>query len=29
MEEVAIFYGHLIYFTDISDNLGPFGIFVG
>jgi hypothetical protein len=29
MEEVGIFYGHLINFTDIWYNLSPFGIFVG
>jgi hypothetical protein len=29
MEEVSIFYVHLVYFTAIWYNLWPFGIFVG
>jgi hypothetical protein len=29
MEDVGIFYGHLIYFTDIWNILWPFGIFYG
>jgi hypothetical protein len=29
MEEVGIFYAHLVYFTDIWYNLWPFDIFVG
>jgi hypothetical protein len=28
LENVDIFYGHLKYFTDIWDILGPFGTFV-
>jgi hypothetical protein len=29
MEEVGIFYGHLVYFAGSWYNLRPYGIFVG
>jgi hypothetical protein len=29
MEQVGLYYGHFVYFTDICNNLGPFGICVG
>jgi hypothetical protein len=29
MEDVGVFYGHLVYFTAISYILRPFGVFYG
>jgi hypothetical protein len=29
MENLGIFYGHMVYFTAIGNSLGPFDIFCG